>query len=381
MSQQPLINDSLALSAQRIRQDLQEQNANPVRVGLFGLGGAGKSSLVNALVGKKVMAVSPMTDCTLKEQRAMHNGIEFVDLPGFGTERFRGENFEAQFKVAESFDVLLLVQSAGVKILGDQADLFKRAMARSKANVFVVTKCATLLQEDKTTEELQREVAEDVRTHLHAPDLPVHFVSTLPTNIGLDELQRAIYSVLDVAKRERWAKGAKAYSKAFLAAKREACEGLVTRYAALAAANGLNPVPGLDVAIDLGTMLNLFKEIRDAYGLSPARLKWLESQGGKIAVGVLSNVARFAGPASKEALLTLLKRFAGRQAAKQVSKYIPIIGQMVAASLGFGITYWAGKEYLDECEALAQAVLDADLKWPSALKENDLEVIDAEVVA
>ncbi len=168
----------------------------------------------------------------------------------------------------------------------------------------------------------------------------------------------------DVAKQERWAKGAKAYSTEFLAMKHEACKSMIFKWSALAAANAVNPIPGIDVALDLGILLKLFAEIRKAYGLTPERLKWLSSGGGPMAAQVANRVLLYAGPAATETLIALLKRFAGRAAAKEVSKYIPIIGQVVAASIGYGMTSWAGNAYLDECAELARVMLEQGLAMP-----------------
>jgi hypothetical protein len=58
----------------------------------------------------------------------------------------------------------------------------------------------------------------------------------------------------------------------------------------------------------------------------------------------------------------LLKRFAGRQAAKSLVRYVPFVGQMVAAGLGYAITSNAGQSYLADCHELAREVLARNLK-------------------
>ncbi len=67
-----------------------------------------------------------------------------------------------------------------------------------------------------------------------------------------------------------------------------------------------------------------------------------------------NNVIKYA---SKEGLLMLLKRFAGKQAVKTLSKYIPFVGQAVAAGIGYAITSNAGSSYLNDCHALAEEAL------------------------
>lgn len=370
------IKDGLAIAASNIKKELTNEQAKSVTIGLFGMGGAGKSSLVNALVGRDVMEVGIETDCSRAEQRAQHNGLTFIDLPGFGTEMFPANEFDMRFKL-DRFDVLLCVHNSGGRVFDHEARMFRGAMQRSRAAIFVASKWDVLQQPGKTKDQLEAGLTADVRRQLQRPQMPVHFVSICPIH-GIASLQDAIWDVLDVAKRERWAKAVKAYTSEFLLKKREACERQVLLYSGLAAANGFNPVPGLAEAVDLGTMLKLFAEIRDAYGLSPARLKWLETHAGPVGAKLASSVAALAGPMAMDALITLLKRFAGRTAAREAARYIPIIGQIVSASLGFGITYWAGREYLSECEQLVTAVLAQDLEMPAAGPEDAQCVIDVE---
>jgi hypothetical protein len=48
--------------------------------------------------------------------------------------------------------------------------------------------------------------------------------------------------------------------------------------------------------------------------------------------------------------------------AEQVSKFVPFVGTLVAASLGFAIVRKVGNVYLCDCHKLAEAVLEMQLK-------------------
>ena len=74
---------------------------------------------------------------------------------------------------------------------------------------------------------------------------------------------------------------------------------------------------------------------------------------------LVENVVKFG---TREGILLLLKRYAGREAAKSVSKYIPFVGQAIAASLGFWITKAAGTQYLEDCHRLAKSILEQELQ-------------------
>lgn len=55
--------------------------------------------------------------------------------------------------------------------------------------------------------------------------------------------------------------------------------------------------------------------------------------------------------------LLLLKKTATRQVAKQTTKWIPIVGQFVAAGIGGTATFWLCEQIVEEAEELAKEIL------------------------
>lgn len=94
--------------AARLRAQLAAEDGVTVSVGLFGQPGAGKSSLINALVGGDVAAVGVRTDTTTGREEYEWNGLTLVDRPGYGTARFPAGDYVARFDVL-GFDLLLCV--------------------------------------------------------------------------------------------------------------------------------------------------------------------------------------------------------------------------------------------------------------------------------
>jgi len=81
-----------------------------VSIALFGQPGAGKSSLINKIVGKKLADVGVETDKTVDASSYEVNGLRFVDLPGYGTKNFPKENYFDRFNINQ-FDLFLCVIS------------------------------------------------------------------------------------------------------------------------------------------------------------------------------------------------------------------------------------------------------------------------------
>ncbi|WP_298236624.1 GTPase [uncultured Azohydromonas sp.] len=339
--------------ADQIRRRLEEEKARTVSVALFGQPGAGKSSLINKMVGRKVAEVGVETDKTVELARYEVNGLQFVDLPGYGTQRFPKQGYAERFGIRQ-MDLFLCVTSG--KLHQADTELFRELDAMGKVCLYVVNRHDELWEDGVEVAELERRKREDISRHV-GRCVPVLFTSCR-TGTGLDALQQLIAENLEGAKRERWLRNAKAYSGAFLDAKRAACEKYVTTAALACAANGLNPIPGADVAVDLSILLKLFAEIRECYGLDDRRLDLLARSGIPLVAQLANNVVKYA---AREGAVLLLKRYVGRQTAKSLLRYVPGFGQAVAAGLGYAITSNAGTAFLDDCHALAGQALQHHL--------------------
>ena len=338
---------------EKIEQLRQEMNME-VKVALFGQPGAGKSSLINALIGENLAKVGVETDCTTSAQDYEHNGVIFTDLPGYDTAQFPAKSYFDTFDVL-SYDLFLCVSSG--KFHAADSRFFKALQKHNKVCLFVVNKHDELWEDGVSIDELERRKRADIIKHLHQ-EVAVYFTSCR-RKTGLDELSFAIQESLDQAKSERWNRSAKAYTIAALNRKKVACESYLTKVCVAAAVNGLNPVPGVDIAVDVSLLLSAFDKIRSEYGLSDDVLRDLKHQG---AHELAKRAANILVSLTKEGVLVLLKRYATSESAKTIAKYIPFIGQAVACSLGYGITKYVGKSYLNDCHELAQKILEDKLK-------------------
>jgi len=89
---------------EKIRKKLDEMEKIEVKIALFGQPGAGKSSLINKIIGKKAAEVGVETDKTVELEWYEHNGLQFADLPGYGTKNFPKESYFNKFDI-EQFDL------------------------------------------------------------------------------------------------------------------------------------------------------------------------------------------------------------------------------------------------------------------------------------
>ena len=343
---------SLNEAAERIRAQMQAEDAVRVSIALFGQPGCGKSSLINRLTGQKLALEGVRNDVTTEAQEYEWNGLALVDLPGYDTAKFPAGEYLARFKVMD-FDLLLCVFDG--KFHKADTELFHEVARRGKTCLFVRNKHDTLWQDGMDLGELEREIAENVCEQVGG-NHPVYFTSCR-LNTGLGELEQAVKVQLDPAKQERWVRAAKAYTQEFLEEKKRLCEQRVKWSAAVAAASGTIPVPGANFAIDVPVLLTLFKFIRETYGLTDKALAASEFAVPALAP-LANNVVKYA---CTDGVLILLKEFSGMIVAEQVVKFVPFVGTAMAASLGFAITRKVGNYYLGDCHRLAETVLQHQL--------------------
>jgi predicted GTPase/uncharacterized protein (DUF697 family) len=341
----------------RIRQELEAYDSVEVKVALFGTPGSGKSSLINALVGQHVAKIGVENDVTSAEQPYRWNGLSLRDLPGFDTEKFPIETYFERFKV-EEYDILLCVFDN--KLRTAELDFFKAVEQLDKPCLFVRNKWDTAWQPGKSQEELKQETVDNLVAQLgFAPQ--VYFTSC-KTNEGVDELSSAIMDCLHDAKKERWLEGAQAHSEHFLELKHKLCMRLVHLYSGIAAANSVNPIPGVDVAVDVGVISDLFRRVRNTYGLSPDILSHYRQLGIPVVAQAMNNILNYA---TRDGIISLLKRFASEKVVEDAAKYAPVVGQIIAASLGFAIIQRAGRSFVNDCHTVAEAILQDELKYRS----------------
>ncbi len=92
-------------------------------------------------------------------------------------------------------------------------------------------------------------------------------------------------------------------------------------------------------------MLELLPAINRRFGLSQELIEQLDStMKGRILVIIFSFGSELIGKViTTKLLVTLLKKVGTRVTAKQVAKYVPIVGQAVSAGISFG--YEVSREF------------------------------------
>lgn len=150
-------------------------------------------------------------------------------------------------------------------------------------------------------------------------------------------------------------------TEADIDAVRERCRRLVRRRAAVSAGVAAVPIPGVDVISDLRLFSQLIDEVNHEFGLTPAQIDRMQPKLKLIAYeAAISLGGMLVGKVvTRELLTTVLKRSAGKMAAKQAGKFVPIAGQIASATIGFFAFRQIGYQHVEACAKVVRQVMVA----------------------
>lgn len=136
------------------------------------------------------------------------------------------------------------------------------------------------------------------------------------------------------------------------------CKKLVKSRAKVSAGVAVIPVPFFDVAVDAGMLTQLLPDISERFGLIEGRESAVDLESRAIHWSALKDrTVDFAGlMATRGIVKKTVQGFGGRIAAKQVTKFVPLGGQLVAATMGYMIFKKIAVDHIEECYKLAKDI-------------------------
>jgi small GTP-binding protein len=331
-----------------------------IRLGLIGESGSGKSSLINAIVGQEIAPVGALIETTRQAQEVHVDGLTLVDLPGCGTPNWPRESYIDRLKLLDAYDGFILVTANRLKEC--DAMLFTKLSKEAKKPFFVVRSHFDLAVAAKGEREARGVIAPHIRQQLGADaKFPIYMVaSPEPELYDLEQLILDIRRSLPEWKQVRFTMAAHAYGEQTLREKRQATEKIVGIHAGLAAANSLNPIPGLDVGVDLGLLTTMSRYVISTYGLAPSQVEALKTQANMRAAVVkgIHEIADRVAPYLTERFLLMTLRSMGVEVlVANSAKWVPFVGTLISAGVGYKLTYSFGEKLINECEAAAEEII------------------------
>jgi len=138
----------------------------------------------------------------------------------------------------------------------------------------------------------------------------------------------------------------------------ERARALVTKRAALASASALLPVPGLDLAADMATVIRLVPMINHIFGLTPDQIEKLDPRRKAIVhQAILVVGGAMIGKIVTRDLVCIAIRKAGiALTLKQATKLVPLAGQAASAVLSFAALRYVCNQHIRECIKVVESI-------------------------
>ncbi len=140
---------------------------------------------------------------------------------------------------------------------------------------------------------------------------------------------------------------------------RAQCRRLVTGRALAAAATSVVPIPGLDIAADIGLLTSLLGQVNERFGLSEAQIAKLDPPAAQKALVVAAGLGNgvIGRAISKRIVAAVLRRVAKRVAVGSAARFVPVAGTALAAGLGFAAMRTVGNAHIEDCYRTVKALI------------------------
>lgn len=144
---------------------------------------------------------------------------------------------------------------------------------------------------------------------------------------------------------------------------REDCQRLIKKISWVSAGAAALPVPLFDIAVDIGILIKLIPEINRRFGLEPEQIEAMPEESrlrvwkrraerGSELIGMV---------VTRTLIQRSLQTMGTRIVTRQVTKFIPLGGQIVAATLGYWVMRKLAYRHVDDCFEVAIAARDSQV--------------------
>ena len=139
---------------------------------------------------------------------------------------------------------------------------------------------------------------------------------------------------------------------------RAECLELAKKRAYCSAGAAIVPVPFFDVVVDVGILSQLIPDINARFGLSPEQISVYDPATKQVHWHELrKRGVEFSGlVVARTAVKKSINNAAAKYITKQVTKFIPLGGQAIAAGLGYFVMKKVADAHVEDCYRLAKSI-------------------------
>ena len=322
-----------------------------------------------------------VTECTTEPTPFDHPtnaNIKFWDLPGIGTPDYPDLETYCDKVQLEKYHTYLIFTAT--RFTKHDLELAKKVRSIDKKFFFIRTKIDESVRAEKRKRSFDEEaMLTKIRRNcleslgdLLSDEQDIFLISNHePENWEFARLTQAILDGLTRYQRESMTlslgKVITRSSKDIFQRKVDVLRGRIWKVASASGAAAAFPVPGLSFVVDGALILNELSLYRTQLGLPEIE----SSEFAKLHLATKEKVLKV-GLTTVAQLSGFLAPYAAQAALEEATRYIPVVGLVIASGMSFGATYYALSNLLTNVEEAAKLVLQEAAEKTAA--DLELEV-------
>ena len=350
-------------------------------VAVIGNSGVGKSSFINAIRGltaddERAAAVG-VTETTMEIRSYEHPRnplLNFWDLPGVGSDRFPKETYLSKIGV-DRFDFFLLISDD--RFTQNDIWLGNELQLRNKKYFFMRTKIGVDVTGNKkrhpkshNEKAVMKDIRKSIQQHLKdngCENVPVFLIDNYKLKkFDFEQLKLRLVEDFPIMKKSALVLSLQATSDEMISLKVSELRSRIWKVAALSSVGAMVPLSGVSMPFDVALVAQEVDVYYTQLGLDETSLKRYSkimcSDYRQLQSVVDSRLGcKLSGVDAVTKLVEMLSKNAvpltTSAAMEEVSRFIPTIGSVIAASLSVGGTYYALKLVLDNMESVALEIV------------------------
>lgn len=151
---------------------------------------------------------------------------------------------------------------------------------------------------------------------------------------------------------------------------RNECRAMVTKRSAVSAGAAAIPLPGLDIGTDVALLVEMLPAINSKFGLTPEQIEQMDTRSKRLIVVAVTSIGSEAiGKfVSRTVVMSMLRKMGAKIATKSVARFIPFVGQAVAATISFGVMKMVGNGHVEDCYNVCRQALLEDARRSTVIE-------------
>lgn len=143
-----------------------------------------------------------------------------------------------------------------------------------------------------------------------------------------------------------------------IAERRQRAQTLVKKKSMLSSGVSVVPIPGLDFGVDIKLMKDIIEDINKIYGVDHDQVSTMgDDMRERVFAAAAIQGSQFIGKKVSEALLKMVVKDVAKRVAAKQTKWFPIVGQAISASLSYYFMKKMGDEHIEKCERVVKEIV------------------------